>query len=221
MEGGLPPPQVIRRADGSFVLLNVDLTGLTAVQRVAVGVTVWDQVRVLLEQAGEYRPLDKHNPHIPPIGRVKDIAQAVATIVGVAPSSLYHSYPRLCRRPDVLGRARAGEIATGSDLFRALDYKLIETLAEGRPSKAKRIASYYGKGDKFDLALEPIARYLRAWGKKDFRFTHVPPKEAQRRVRRIDKTIEDLEKAKEDLVNRSHVAKYTAPSERKRKENLS
>lgn len=216
-DGGAPP-QVIRRADGSFHVLNVDLDTLNDTQRIAVGTQIWDQIRAMLEASGEFRPLQKQGwANKPGVGRMSDIDGYTAKAVGVSRSRINLIRPRLSKRPDMLARALRGEFESGHELARALGYKLRVTLEEGAESKAKFTSSYFGKGDKFAEVIEPLARYLSAWEKKDFRYTHVPPKEAQRRISKIDQLIAGLTRTKEDLAGRSHVASYAVPSARREK----
>jgi hypothetical protein len=209
------PPQVLRRDDKSFVIHNVNIEALTQVQRIALGIQVWEQVRALLEAAGEYKPRDPNN-HNRGVGGTEDVDRAVAAAVGVSWSTINLTRPRGVQRPDVMARAAAGEFAGSNDLKRALGMQLQDKLEEGAKSKARLTSSFYGKSDKFDLAFEPVTRYLRAWRKKDFRFTHVNPKEAKKRIAKIDEVIAGLVQAREDLADRSHVATYRAPQERRR-----
>lgn len=211
------PPQVIRRGD-SYVVHNVDVTGLTVVQKLALAVEVWPQVRDLMQASGEYKPPDRQNfrgigakGHIG-VGSVEDIDRATAKAVGCAPSPLNTLRPRLLERPDILERMKNGEFPTYKGVGRELGMKFTTTLAEGRPSGAKRKNSYYGKGDKFDEASEPLVRYLQAWEKKGFLFTHVPPKEAKRRLAKLEEMMGGLEKIKEDILMRSHAATFKVRS---------
>jgi len=210
------PPQVVRHDDGSYALLNVDLDGLTQVQRIAVGVTVWEQVRTLMEISGEYKPKEPHMLVSSGIGSTEDIDRVVATLIHTSLSSLNRLRPRLLNNPTVLKQALWGEIESVDDVSRALGMQLVVRLSEGRPSKAKHKHSFFGHGDKFYEATEPLVRYLSPWKKRDFRFTHINPKEAKRRIKRLDALIADLQRTREDLAERAHVASYAAPSERKK-----
>lgn len=69
--------------------------------------------------------------------------------------------------------------------------------------------TFFGKGDKWDDATDPLVRYLRAQKKKNFDFSHLNWKEAKKRVQRIDGLIADLEAARADLEPRSHKAKLS------------
>lgn len=75
----------------------------------------------------------------------------------------------------------------------------------------------YGAGDKFDLAIQPIKRYLAAWKRKGYEFRHVNPKEAQRRLLLIESVIEELQATRPDLERRAVTATLSAPPERKKR----
>lgn len=214
------PPQVIRHNDGSFHILNVDINSLSRTQRVGLAIRVWEQVRALLEANGEYRARDTSVPFRPTgVGSFNLIDKVAAKAAHTDWSAVNKVRPRLIQQPDLLAKVESGEIGSINEVARALGMLVMDRLDEGRPSNAKRTASYYGKGDKFDAALEPMRRYLRAWRKKDFRFTHVNPKEAKRRIKMMDEVIDNLSKAREDLARRSHVATLTAPPGKTRREN--
>lgn len=69
---------------------------------------------------------------------------------------------------------------------------------------------YFGKGDKWQEATEPLRRYLTAHEKRGFHFGHVPPKEARKRVKTLDGLIEGLTAARVELEQRSHTYRLTA-----------
>lgn len=207
MNQGGAPPQVIRRPDGSFALLNVDLEPLDNIQRIAIAVEIWDQIRWLLKIAGEYL---EREPSInqPGIGRVDDIDKIAASLVEVPWSRLNKVRPGLIDNPRMRKRVLDGEFANGHELQRALGMK---------PKKTAEV--YFGKGDKFDDVFLPVSRYLKGWEGRGFAFTHVNPKEAQKRLKILDEVSENLKKAREDLLNRSHAVTFKAPHERKGKVN--
>lgn len=213
------PPQVIRNSDGSFKILNVDIEPMTRVQRVVLAVKVWDQVRALLEVSGEYKERDPTIIGSKAVGKVTLVDKAVAQAAHTDWSAVNKLRPKLANNPEVALRIENGEIVSINDVGRELGMQMVSRLDEGRPSKAKRTHSYYGKGDKFDSAIEPLRRYLRGWKPKDFRFTHVNPKEASRRLKQIDEVMDNLSQAREDLARRSHVATSAAPPEKTRREN--
>lgn len=73
----------------------------------------------------------------------------------------------------------------------------------------------FGSGDKFDEATTPLTKYMAAWGRKNYEFRHINPKEASRRLQIVDRLLEELTAARVDLEKRSHVATLSAPPERK------
>lgn len=209
------PPQVIRRSDGSFHVLNVDFDSLTNVQRLAIAAQVFPQIKSMLEAAGEYREREQGLSAPLGIGVVDDIYRAAAEATHTAITSVARMTPAVLHRPDVVERMLSGEIASMNDVLRAVGRNPGIRLDEGADTTSKRTSSFYGHGDKFAEATEPLVRYLKAWDKKDFRYTHVNPREAQRRLARIEEISEWLGKAKEDLTARSHVASYAVSSERR------
>lgn len=70
----------------------------------------------------------------------------------------------------------------------------------------------YGKGDKWLEIANALSQYLAGWRGRGFRFTHVPPKEAERRVQVIDEMIAGLQEVRADLEARSHRATSALPS---------
>ena len=83
----------------------------------------------------------------------------------------------------------------------------------GHPSRANpKLGEAYGKGDKFDKSALPLLRYLHAWKKRDYKFRHVNPKEAGRRLKVIDEILEKLPEARKDLADRSVRPRHTTPS---------
>lgn len=70
-------------------------------------------------------------------------------------------------------------------------------------------ATFFGKGDKWQEATEPLSRYLRGQRKRNFDYSHLNWKEAKKRVERIDSLMADLQAARDDLEPRSHKAKLS------------
>lgn len=215
--GGGAPPLVVRRSDGSFHVLNVDLETLTDVQSVALAVQVWPQIRDLAAAAGEYRPRDPTVGSRNAIGSTELIDTWAAQATGAARSSVNRIRPRLLKRPDVIEQVMDGRLTTLDDVARELGMTLTVTLAEGAKSKVRRTKSDFGRSDKFLYAIEPILQYARVWEKKEYRYPHVNPKEAQKRLKKIAEAMEHLTKIKEDLEPRSHVATLSSPSEKRRR----
>jgi len=219
MSGGTPPtlqPQVIGREEGKYALSNIELNGFTEIQRLGVAMLIWDQTRMLMEANGTYKARDPHVPGDTGIGTSDDIDTVVAGLLGISPSAVNRVRPRLLNNTPMIEKLLAGEYTKFRALHIDLGLILKPTFFQGGgKSKAKQKTSHYGLGDKFHESIGPLQSYFRAWRKKDYRFSHVNPREAQKRVKAIDQVMADLTKAREDLVNRSHVATYRAPSERK------
>lgn len=220
MSSGDVSPQVIKRGD-NYVIHNMDLDGYTDVQKIAVAVLAWDQVRMLMEASGQYRAADRSKIGSVGIGKTEDIDRAVAQMAGVKMAGLNTLRPRLARRPDVIEKMLSGEITHLADVKRAVGMKIRNKLTEGAHSKANpKNSAHYGKGDRFDEALEPLLRYLAAWKKRGFQYPHVPPRAAQKRVAALDEVIADLQKARADLETRSHIATLSVGRrEDRRREN--
>lgn len=70
----------------------------------------------------------------------------------------------------------------------------------------------FGKGDKWLEVANAVMQYLSGWQAREFKFTHVPPREAENRVKVIDEMIEGLQAARADLVQRSVRATSALPS---------
>lgn len=70
----------------------------------------------------------------------------------------------------------------------------------------------FGKGDKWLEVANAAMQYLNGWKVRDYKLTHVPPKEAEHRVKVIDEMIEGLTAIRADMVMRSHRATSALPS---------
>lgn len=114
-----------------------------------------------------------------------------------SPTSVYRMLGVYQRSKDIFRKVESGELsmAEGSRQAGFIEYGI------GKNNVPTGMS--FGKGDKFWAAIAPISNYLRGWGSRKFEFTHVPPKEAARRVKKIDDTIAQLERAKADLVERA------------------
>jgi len=219
-EGDSPSlkPQVIMRGD-EYALINVDLNGFNELQRLGIAILVWDQVRTLMEMNGTYKARDPHIIGTSGIGTIDDIDHVVAELANIKPTSLNRLRPRLLERPNTVQDLIEGKYASLKQVIRSVGMRTEYTFFEGGgKSKSVHDDLYFGRSDKFEAALAPMRSYFRTWRKKNFRYAHVNPKEAQKRVKLIDEVMADLAAAREDLANRSHVATYRAPSE-KRREN--
>lgn len=75
----------------------------------------------------------------------------------------------------------------------------------------------FGKGDKFHEATLPMRRYLKGWKARGYRFAHLNPKEAAKRVKVIEEIEQELANAKADLEPRAVMPKVTASPEKKKR----
>jgi hypothetical protein len=65
------------------------------------------------------------------------------------------------------------------------------------------------KGDHFDEVFVPLRKYLNGWRRRDFKFTHVNPKEATYRIEFLQDIRRDIDAALEDLEPRSVAPRHT------------
>lgn len=216
MKGDNAPlnPLVVGRGGGEYAVTNIDMTDMSPMQRLAVAVMTWDQFRMLMEHNGEYRPSKVLAPGRVErgLGDVIDIDRVCAKACGVAPTALNRIRPRLKKRPEIIEQMLANALEGQGDVERALGYRVINRLTDGRTTNWSGKSGFIGKGDKFDEATEPLLRYLRKWEKHGFEYPHVNPTEARKRLKRIEKLSAQLDRAKEDLSRRSHRATLRAPS---------
>lgn len=69
---------------------------------------------------------------------------------------------------------------------------------------------FFGKGDKWKEAAEPLRRYLVAHEKRGFDYGHINNREAAKRIKTIDQLIEALTAARAGLEQRSHRYRLTS-----------
>lgn len=70
----------------------------------------------------------------------------------------------------------------------------------------------FGKGDKWLEVANNMMQYLAGWKNRGYKFAHLPPKEAEKRVKVIDDMIGELQNVRADLVSRAVRATSSAPS---------
>lgn len=70
----------------------------------------------------------------------------------------------------------------------------------------------FGKGDKWPEVANAMMQFLNGWASRDFKFTHVPPKEAAYRIKVIDEMVADLQSVRNDLEQRAVRASLSLPS---------
>lgn len=116
-------------------------------------------------------------------------------------SSVYRLLAIKERREDLFELVRSGEltIAEGSRQAGFIEYGLGK---HDVPTGGFTFGRRHGT-DKFWESVSPISRYLRSWKVLDFKFTHVPPREASRRLRKVEDILESLEAVREDLLIRA------------------
>jgi hypothetical protein len=200
---GTPWKPIVVRRGSEFVVHNVPgWETFTSAQRAGIGILIWEQVKTLMEANGE----ETYPPR-----RVDD---RVAATVQVGRSSMYKCRSALNKD----GWKYVHDLVAGtlglSSFWRKSGLKRTRRMKDG-PLIGLDGLRYYGKGDHFDEATEPLRRYLKSWEKRGIEFRHIAPREAQSRLRRLNEIAALLQKATEDLESRSHLATSRAPSERK------
>jgi hypothetical protein len=137
-----------------------------------------------------------------------DSSEAAAQI-GIGKSAVEIMRAALRRDPSVVEGIASGELAS----MHAVGYAAKLPSIVNRPDRKVPFGSVFGKGDPFNEAIAPLRRYLAGWQRREFKFTHVNPREARRRVEVIDALIETLTEARADLEQRSHKARLRVTKE--------
>lgn len=196
------------------VSMNLHRRHLTTAQRAALALDLLPhleaEARERMSEGGKGSPIPDDLQ-----GRSDEKA---ADLVGVGRSTVAAAKAIQKRDPDVVHRMRSGEV----NVAQAAREAGFEALAQGgsgatagaiehrRDAAGKeQPAVYYGKGDKWREATEPLRRYLAAWEKRGYEFAHVNPREATKRLATIDSLIESLKAARADIEPRSHRARLT------------
>lgn len=141
--------------------------------------------------------------------------EKAAELVGLGRTTIVEAKAIQDRDPEIINRMRAGEIKTVGAAKRAAGF--IHEQGQGSLSVGVTDASgrempaiYFGKGDKWTEASEPLRRYLAAFEKRGYEFSHVNPREARKRMKKIDALIEGLNSARAGLAERAHDYRLTA-----------
>ena len=200
----------------AYVLsLNVKRRNLTPSQRAAIAVEFLPELEEeAKKRQGEHlrsAPRD-HLGHAksgslePDLGKTHRAREDAGALVGVSGATVDRARRVKERAPDDFERVKSGETTV-----RAADNKLRETPTEPGTDAIGRSQprAYFGKGDKWQESTEPLTRYLTAWGKRGYDFSHVNPREASNRLKRIDSLIAGLEATRADLEPRTQKAKLT------------
>jgi hypothetical protein len=117
---------------------------------------------------------------------------AAARICGTTERQIQAVTATLARVPEMEAGLESGEVTLNAAQVAA-------GFRQHKPVAGKA----YGKGDKWLDVANPLMQYLSGWRARDYKFTHLPPKEAERRVGVIDEMIEGLQACRADLVQRS------------------
>lgn len=184
---------------------NLHRRHLNAAQRAALAL---DLLPALSERAAERKRWvgkKSETEHVNDKDEKGAAAENAAKLVGLGSSTVEKAIAIQKRSPDVVERMRSGELKTVDAARRA---------AGMLPSTDSSISTelpqfYYGKGDKWREASQPLLRYLVAWERKGFEFRHLNHVEARRRIRVIEQIMEKLTAAKSDLEQRSVKATTT------------
>jgi len=127
--------------------------------------------------------------------RDSGMSQAVAaTIAGSTERQVQAVGAVLGKLPELEEQIAAGEITLNAAQV-AAGYR------QHKPVSGR--GNWFGKGDKWVEVANPLLAYLAGWKNRGYQFTHLPPKEAEKRVKAIDEIIAGLQEARADLVQRS------------------
>jgi len=124
-----------------------------------------------------------------------------ARVTGTTPRQIQAVKAALARVPELESQVENGSITLNA----------VQVAAGYRQHKPVS-GRAFGKGDKWLEVANALTQYLHGWGSRDYKFTHIPPKEAGKRVKVIDEMIEGLQAARADLEQRSHLATSAVPS---------
>lgn len=187
---------------------NLHRRHLTSAQRAALAL---DLLPALSERAAERQRWagKKSEPdRIPEQKEKGEAAEIAAELVGLGSSTIQKAIAIQKRSPEVIDQMRTGELKTVGAAERAVG------MIPGRdsPISYDLPVVYYGKGDKWREATQPLLRYLIAWERRGYEYRHLNHVEAKRRLRVIDQIMEKLTAAKEDLEPRSIKARTALPS---------
>ncbi len=144
-------------------------------------------------------PKDPIAPRDPDEGRSRAI---VARQFGVGHMQVGRAWKVRENDSELFERIKSGEVTVGA---------AYAAVTEGKPiGERKQTAIYFGKGDRWKEATEPILRYLAGQKSRGNTFPHLNPREAAKRVATIDGLILSLQTIREDIEPRSHVGRLTA-----------
>lgn len=130
--------------------------------------------------------------------------EKAAALVGVGRTSVADVKAIANRNPSRLDDLRSGQKSI------AQVKRSVGLTTSSAPVKDDEPKVYFGKGDKWQEASEPLRRYLVAFEKRNYEFGHVNAKEAKKRVDTIDQLIASLTEARSGLEQRTHTYRLTA-----------
>ena len=178
---------------------NLHRRHLSTAQRAALAVEI---LPYLAEQAAARRSAGTKEARTPEMGDIGEAAEQAAELVGLGTSTVERTALIAKKNPEILERMKKGEFKSVNHARRAAG--VIHRGDTINPDD--RPVIYYGKGDMWREATQPLIRYLRSWDKRGFEFRHLNPAEASRRLKEIATIKEGLEAASQDLMQRSKKA---------------
>lgn len=125
---------------------------------------------------------------------------AAARICGTTERQIQAVAATLARVPEMEGGLDSGEVTLNA-----------AQVAAGFRQHKPVAGRAFGKGDKWLEVANALMQYLAGWKVRDYKLTHVPPREAEKRVQVIDEMIEGLQHIRADLVQRSVRATSALP----------
>jgi len=128
-------------------------------------------------------------------------AEKAAEIAGVGLSTVQKTIAIQKRNPRIIAQMRAGEIRSVDAAARSAGFVPKGNSHSSISDDLPRV--FYGKGDKWREASQPILRYLQGWERRGFEFRHLNHAEAKRRLKAIQTIDELLTAAKNDLEQRA------------------
>lgn len=219
---GVEPQTIEWDAQGAsptewVVSKNLHRRHLTTAQRAALALDLLPHLEAEAEKRrmaglkrGDEQPV---SPETDERGRSDEKA---ADLVGVGRSTVAAAKAIQQRDPEIVNEMRSGDLPTVAAAARAAGFETLAGAKTGsvaavdngdRTSHGRVNPIHYGKGDKFDEAIQPAVRYFRAWAKREYRFAHLNPKEARKRLRTLEELSDAVALATADLSARADAAK--------------
>lgn len=180
-----------------LILKNTSERPMTKAQLAAAALDLLN-----IKAGGVYEKMEQNSSRDEAVAEIKQ----AANFTGAGFSSVERLVSIQKRRPDLIEQVRAGTISISQASRDAgfTEYDL-DVSVPG-------VSEYFGKGDRFVEATTPLQRYLNGWRGRGFEFRHVSPKEARQRLKVIDRLMDGLAEAREDLEARAVVARSRSRS---------